>query len=91
MTGGVRAVKVKDLDAPRGTRVLWLVGHGEGDAHYVLTSAIPAAFDTGQPETYVFACDAEGNVTSYTDLEGSFQGGIDHELAIAGYVGAGAA
>lgn len=81
-----RAVKVKDLDnSTRGaTRVLWLVGDGDV-AHCVITSAV-VAYDTGAPETYVFASDPDGNVTNWMDLPGSFRGDFDHDRAITGYV-----
>ena len=39
------------------------------------------------PETYIFAADADGNVTDWGALDGSFQGDMDHEEALrnAGY------
>lgn len=51
---------------------------------YVVVSATEVS---GEPETYVFAADAEGNVSGWTELDGSFRGGYDHERALrnAGY------
>jgi hypothetical protein len=43
--------------------------------HYVAVSCLSMAFDTGMPETYIFPCDAKGNITSWGELEGSFRGG----------------
>lgn len=52
---------------------------------YVWVSATYATY-TGA-ETYIFACDSAGNVTNWSELDGSFRGGIDHEGALenAGY------
>lgn len=38
-------------------------------------------------ETYIFPSDKHGNVLSWLELNGSFQGSMDHELALnnAGY------
>lgn len=65
----------------------------EGPAEFVVVSAIGFAFDTGRPETYIFAADSEGDVTNFTDLPGSFQGDFDHHEALrrAGYEAANAA
>jgi hypothetical protein len=46
-------------------------------------SAIPAAFDTGEPETYIFPADSEGAVLHYGELDGSYQGGMDKNKALA--------
>jgi hypothetical protein len=51
-------------------------------SEYVWVSAANVMF-TG-PETYIFACDAEGKVTDWGELEGSFRGGLDHAKALAG-------
>lgn len=42
---------------------------------YVAISTIGMAFDTGRPETYIFPADVEGNIISWGELKGSFQGG----------------
>jgi hypothetical protein len=58
----------------------------DGDTtEYVWVSAAVAPY-TG-PETYIFACDHDGNVTDWMELPGSFRGGLDHReaLACAGY------
>lgn len=49
---------------------------------FVCVSAIVAMFSG--PETYVFACDAEGEITDFSDLEGSYRGGLDHDEALRG-------
>lgn len=61
---------------------------GESESHeYVIVSAIASAFDTMRDETYIFPADSEGNITSWGELDGSFQGEMDHEKALsnAGY------
>jgi hypothetical protein len=56
-----------------------------GTHEYVIVSAVVAMF-TG-PETYLFAADAEGNITCWTDLHDSMRGTLNHDTAIrnAGY------
>ena len=50
---------------------------------YVVVSATYAF----GPETYIFPADENGEVTSYSELDGSYQGGLNHEQALnnAGY------
>lgn len=52
---------------------------------YVIVSAVYAMF-TGD-ETYIFAANDAGQVTGWIELEGSFRGSKDHEMALrnAGY------
>lgn len=52
------------------------------DGHeYVVVSA---ATVMGEPETYIFPSDADGNVTSWGELDGSFKGALDHQAALRG-------
>ena len=53
-----------------------------GKTKFVAVSAISSAPDTGLPETYIFPCDEDGNILSWLEMEGSFQGGMDHERAL---------
>lgn len=52
---------------------------------YVVVSATHAPYSG--PETYIFPADSEGNVTSWSELEGSYRGGLSHVEALsrAGY------
>jgi hypothetical protein len=52
---------------------------------YVVVSAA-SAFGSG-PETYIFGADANGNVVSWLELDGSFRGDYDIPRALqnAGY------
>jgi hypothetical protein len=56
---------------------------------YVVVSALPASsFGSRQsPETFIFASDANGLITDYVQLTGSFIGDMDHAKALknAGY------
>ena len=54
---------------------------------FVVVSAVEAPFDTLSPETYIFPADSNGVVTDWGELEGSYQGGMSHQeaLARAGY------
>jgi hypothetical protein len=51
-------------------------------AEYVVVSATHAMFSG--PETYIFPADADGNVTNWGELAGSYRGGLDHEAALSG-------
>lgn len=57
-----------------------------GEAHeYVVVSATVTPYSG--PETYIFPADAEGKVTNWGELDGSFRGDLDHAEALrrAGY------
>lgn len=49
---------------------------------YVVVSAVVVPFNG--PETYIFPANAEGHITSWGELEGSFRGGLDHAEALKG-------
>jgi hypothetical protein len=53
--------------------------------NYVVVSATIAPYSGA--ETYIFGADAEGKVLSWSELDGSYRGGLDHEEALrnAGY------
>lgn len=60
-----------------------LFDDGEPDTStYVRVSAANVPF--GGPETYIFASDDQGAVTNWSELEGSYKGGLDHVAALAG-------
>jgi len=61
-------------------------GDEEASAYgYVVVSAVSAMFSG--PETYIFGSDANGEITNWSELDGSFKGALDHEQALrnAGY------
>ena len=51
---------------------------------YVVVSAIPAFGALGGEETFIFPADQDGNILSFLELPGSFQGGQDHARALRG-------
>ena len=56
------------------------------DGHeYVTVSAVVAWFSG--PETYIFPSTDKGEITGFLELEGSYQGGLNHleALSNAGY------
>lgn len=55
-----------------------------GNHQFVVVSAVDAPFDTARPETYIFPADEDGNVIDWGELEGSYQGGKDHQEALKG-------
>lgn len=54
----------------------------DGTTEYVVVSA--ANVPPSGPETYIFAADEDGEVTSWGELYGSFRGGLDHAEALRG-------
>ena len=55
----------------------------DGETHdIVVVSAVYALFSG--PETYIFPGTADGEITDFGELAGSFRGSIDHEEALRG-------
>lgn len=91
------ATLIKKLGGFRGNAALYLLSEPAPDVYgvptsYVIVSAINYAYDTGQPETFIFPADEDGLVRSYLEIDGSITGVCDHAraLANAGYAIAGA-
>lgn len=49
---------------------------------FIVVSPIKKAFDTQRPETYIFPADPNGEVLSWEELKGSFQGAMDISKAL---------
>lgn len=47
--------------------------------NYVVVSG---AYVYGQPETYIFASNKKGEISNWTELEGSIMGSINHKEAL---------
>lgn len=86
-----RAYFIKEDISPSGAQQqlyrlsepLWSWSDEPADAaEYVLVSAVFAMISG--PETYIFAANPEGEVLSWSDLPGSFQGARNHEEALRG-------
>ena len=50
---------------------------------YVVVSAVNTY---SGPETYVFPADEHGNVLDWGELPGSFQGDLNHDVALTGFL-----
>ena len=53
----------------------------EKETQYVIVSAVVAY---SGPETYIFPADRNGKFLDWGELNGSFQGGLDHKKALNG-------
>ena len=51
----------------------------EGERHVIVSATVVC-----DPETYIFAADEYGEVTSWDELPGSFRGALDHAEALLG-------
>jgi hypothetical protein len=94
----VNATLVRDVSADfRGKAFLYRCdppmqytdGYGDDadelETEYVIVSATHAMFSG--PETYIFPANSDGEVTNWSELDGSYKGGLDHAGALraAGY------
>jgi len=92
-----KATKIKKMENFGGNAVLYrlnepidyprFVFRGQKQTtEYVIVSSV-IAFDHGDYETFIFPSDENGEILSWTELEGSYRGGFDHEKALnnAGY------
>ena len=80
----MKATFITQLTGFRGDARLYQMEPPYQDSEYVVVSGVPMAFDTGQPETYIFKADPEGEITDWVELEGSFRGALDHSRALEG-------
>jgi hypothetical protein len=77
-----KAWKVKEIEAAvtGGRQVLYRT---DGEHPYVLASAIPRAFDTMEPETYIFPATSDGKVSDWGELDGSKRGTMNIEAIMS--------
>jgi hypothetical protein len=92
---------LSDSETKVNTKVATLIGPAKGnwtgtakhyrcdpplEGHEFVVASATVAMYSG-PETYIFPADAEGRVTGWGELEGSYRGGMDHDEALvnAGY------
>jgi hypothetical protein len=73
---------VKVMDGYRGDARLYKLSPPLKGARHVIVSAVNAMYSGD--ETYIFKADAEGQITDWLEMEGSFKGGLDHEKALRG-------
>ena len=77
--------KIRDIENPPGTigeRVQTLYACTSGKHPFVVVSAIRHDW---AHETYIFPANAEGDITDWHELPGSYRGGMSHEEALDGY------
>lgn len=84
------ATKIKDVDfgvGPGCKQTLYRCEPPMCSYDYVIVSALAEAFDTNRPETFIFGADVMGEIVNYSELPGSYRGGMDHVKALrdAGY------
>ena len=84
----IAKIRKDGVDSFRGEAKLWELNRrvtieSGMKTRFVVTSAVCAY---SGPETYIFPTDSKGEVTSWGELPGSFQGGLDHEEAIKGFL-----
>lgn len=83
---------VKDIGGFTGSAKLYRVsppvtfsnGTENRKTNYIVVSATVAMFSG--PETYLFPADNNGKVLGWEELDGSYRGGMDHQMAIDGWV-----
>ncbi len=80
-----KATLVKTLDGFRGDARLYRVDPPLEGNEFVVVSAV---FAYSGPETYIFPSDADGEIVSWSELEGSLYDCVDHIKALnsAGYL-----
>lgn len=70
----------------RGSANLYRLDPPLSESEYVVVSASVVPYSG--PETYIFPATEGGEIADGGELDGSYRGGLDHELALlnAGYV-----
>lgn len=78
------ATHIRTLSGFRGDARLYKLSEPLDGASFVIVSAVVAY---SGPETYIFPATEEGEISDYGEMDGSFRGGLDHEMALsmAGY------
>ncbi|MEA5159989.1 hypothetical protein U5903_04295 [Cereibacter johrii] len=80
----IEAKCIECIDGMRGDARLYglsepVIYQDEKITSFVVISAVDVLDSS---ETYIFPADERGNVLSYSEMEGSFQGSKDHARAI---------
>lgn len=88
----LRAAFIKDLEGFTGKAKLYrlnppikyedYISEEMIECEYVVVSAANAMYSG--PETYIFHSNESGEVINWSELDGSFRGGQDHEKALLG-------
>lgn len=59
------------------------VPYWDTTTEYVIASAVVVEFDGGRPEVYLFPANADGEIVSWGEMDGSLKDTLDHEAAVA--------
>lgn len=78
----MKATFIKDLEGFTGKAKMYKLDPPLDGNEFVAVSATVSPFSG--PETYIFPCDKNGEVTDWGELGGSYRGGLNHEEAIRG-------
>lgn len=78
------AKHIRDLDGFRGHAALYQMDPPHDGSEFVIASAINNEFGM---ETYLFPSNAQGEIVSFSEMEGSMRGTTEHSDALesAGY------
>jgi len=79
------ATKLKSISGMKGEAFLYrcdppMLDYDNKVHEYVVVSAAFAAYSG--PETYIFPANADGEITDWGEMPGSFQGSYDHNQAL---------
>ncbi|HEY6117458.1 MAG TPA: hypothetical protein VI172_16010 [Candidatus Dormibacteraeota bacterium] len=79
------ATFIKHIQGWRGDARLYRLSPPHEASPHVIVSATEVPY-LG-PETYIFPATDEGSIVSWSEMEGSYRGGLDHAQALrnAGY------
>lgn len=79
----MKATLIKDsLPKFNGSAALYKCDPPLDGNGFVVVSATVALY-TG-PETYIFPANQDGDITGWTELDGSYRGDLDHAQALSG-------
>ena len=84
------AIAVKNIREAKGRACLYKLSEPHVGYEYVVVSAAKDSLDAYSKEvaeTFIFGSDKTGEIKSFLELPGSYQGGLDHQKALndAGY------
>ena len=81
------ATKIKDLEGFRGHAALYRLSEPMEDEKtswdWVVVSAVEVPFVVGE-ETLIFPSDENGEIAGWSELDGSFRGAMNHQMALEG-------
>ena len=77
------AKRIRDLEDFTGSATLYKLDPPmKGGIEFVIVSATTAMFSGA--ETYIFSADIKGEIVDWSELYGSYRGGLSHVEALKG-------